>query len=38
MGRRHTIWTAIDRDYQNLRVGVQTLFRHVGTDTLTTAA
>ena len=38
MGRKPTIWTAIDRDYENLRVGMQTLFRHVGIDTLTAAA
>jgi hypothetical protein len=37
-GRKPKIWTAIDRDYENLRVGMQTLFRHVGIDTLTAAA
>ena len=38
MGRKPKNWTAIDRDYENLRVGMQTLFRHVGIDTLTAAA
>jgi hypothetical protein len=37
-GRKPKTWTAIDRDYENLRVGMQTLFRHVGIDTLTAAA
>jgi hypothetical protein len=38
MGRKPKTWTAIDRDYENLRIGMQTLFRHVGIDTLTAAA
>ena len=38
MGRKPKIWTAIDRDYENLRIGMQTLFQHVGIDTLTAAA
>ena len=38
MGRKPSSWTAIDHDYENLRVGMQTLFRHVGIDTLTAAA
>ena len=38
MGHKPKTWTAIDRDYENLRVGMQTLFRHVGIDTLTAAA
>ena len=38
MGRKPKTWTAIDRDYENPRVGMQTLFRHVGIDTLTAAA
>ena len=38
MGRKPKIWTAIDRDYENLRIGMQTLFRHVGIDTLTAGA
>jgi hypothetical protein len=38
MGRKPKIWTAVDRDYETLRIGMQTLFRHVGIDTLTAAA
>jgi hypothetical protein len=38
IGRKPKTWTAIDRDYENLRIGMQTLFRHVGIDTLTAAA
>jgi hypothetical protein len=38
MGRKPKNWTAVDRDYENLRIGMQTLFRHVGIDTLTAAA
>ena len=38
MGRKPKIWTAVDRDYENLRIGMLTLFRHVGIDTLPTAA
>ena len=38
MGRKPKTWTPIDRDYENLRIGMQTLFRHLGIDTLTTAA
>ena len=38
MGRKPAIWTAIDRDYENLRIGMETLFQHVGIDTLIAAA
>ena len=38
MGRKPKIWTAVDRDYETLRIGMQTLFRHVGIDTLPSAA
>lgn len=38
MGHKPKIWTAIDRDYENLRAGMHTLFRHVGIETLTAAA
>jgi hypothetical protein len=38
MGRKPAIWTAVDRDYENLRISMQTLFRHVGIDTLPAAA
>lgn len=30
IGRKPTIWTAIDRDYEHLRIGMQTLFGHLG--------
>jgi hypothetical protein len=38
MGRKPKNWTAVDRDDENLRVGMQTLFQHVGIDTLPAAA
>jgi hypothetical protein len=38
MGRKPRIWTAVDRDYETLRIGMQTLFQHVGIETLTAAA
>ena len=38
MGRKPKIWTAVDRDYETLRVGMQTLFRHVGIETRPAAA
>jgi len=31
MGRK--IWTLVDRDYQILRINMQTVFRHVGIET-----
>src|SRR6267154_1646079 len=33
MGRKPKIWTDADRDYEALRIGMQTLFRHVGIET-----
>jgi hypothetical protein len=33
MGRKPKIWTAVDRDYENLRIGMQALFLHVGIAT-----
>ena len=27
------IWTAADRDYETLRIGMKTLFQHVGIET-----
>jgi hypothetical protein len=30
MGRKLTHWTPVDRDYENLRIAMQTLFLHVG--------
>jgi hypothetical protein len=34
----HKRWTAVDRDYEALRIGMHTLFRHVGIETLPAAA
>jgi hypothetical protein len=33
MGRKPLHWTAVDRDYENLRVGMQALFGHLGITT-----
>ncbi len=33
MGRKPKIWTAVDRDYETLRIGMHILFRHVGIET-----
>jgi hypothetical protein len=33
MGRRPRIWTTVDRDYETLRISMQTLFRHIGIET-----
>ena len=38
MGRKPKNWTAVDRDYETLRIGMQTLFRHVGIETQPAAA
>jgi hypothetical protein len=38
MGRKPKTWTAVDRDYENLRIGMQALFQHVGIETLPAAA
>jgi hypothetical protein len=38
MGRKPKIWTPVDRDYENLRIGMQTLFRHVGIEAQPAAA
>jgi len=38
MGRKPRIWTAADRDYETLRIGMQTLFQHVGIETQPAAA
>ncbi len=32
-GRKPAHWTTIDRDYETLRAGMQTLFTHLGIDT-----
>jgi len=38
MGRKPKTWTAVDRDYENLRIGMQALFQHVGIETLPATA
>ena len=30
LGRKPAIWTPVDRDYETLRIGMQTLFHHLG--------
>jgi hypothetical protein len=37
-GRKPTIWTRIDRDYEALRIGMQTLFHDLGITPAATAA
>jgi hypothetical protein len=37
-GRKPAHWTRVDRDYENLRIAMQTLFAHVGIDALPAAA
>jgi hypothetical protein len=38
MGRKPTHWTPVDRDYENIRVGMQTLLGHLGITTIAAAA
>ena len=38
MGRKPKNWTAVDRDYEALRIDMQTLFTHVGIAALPAAA
>jgi hypothetical protein len=38
IGRKPKTWTPVDRDYENLRIGMHTLFQHVGIETQPTAA
>jgi hypothetical protein len=38
MGRKPKTWTTVDRDYENLRIAMQTLFQHVGIEALPAAA
>ncbi|HZC99213.1 MAG TPA: hypothetical protein VFA46_03195 [Actinomycetes bacterium] len=33
LGRKPAYWTAIDRDYESLRIGMQTLFADLGITT-----
>jgi hypothetical protein len=35
MGRKPAHWTPVDRDYETLRIGMQTLFDHLGLTTAT---
>jgi hypothetical protein len=34
IGRKPKVWTAIDRDYENVRIATQTLFGHPGISTV----
>ena len=38
MGRKPKIWTAVDRDYETLRIGMQGLFNDLGITASTAAA
>lgn len=38
MGRKPTHWTRVDRDYETLRINMQTLFHHLGITTTGAAA
>jgi hypothetical protein len=38
MGRKPAVWTAVDRDYEQLRIHMQTLFGDLGITTAATAA
>ncbi len=38
MGRKPTHWTRIDRDYETLRINMQTLFHDLGITTTQLAA
>jgi hypothetical protein len=38
LGRKPGHWTAVDRDYEDLRIGMQSLFRHIGIEATPTAA
>ena len=38
MGRKPAHWTRIDRDYENIRIGMQTLFQHLGITPAAAAA
>jgi hypothetical protein len=37
-GRKPTTWTTIDRNYEQIRINMQTLFTNLGITTATTAA
>ena len=36
-GRKRKTWTVIDRDYEQLRINLQTLFGHLGIQTAAAA-
>jgi hypothetical protein len=38
MGRKPKIWTPVDRDYEALRIGMHTLFRHIAIEAQPAAA
>lgn len=38
IGRKPKIWTPVDRDYETLRIDMQTLFQHIGIQTQPAAA
>ena len=38
MGRKPMTWTPVDRDYESLRIDLQTLFTHLGITTTQPAA
>jgi hypothetical protein len=38
LGRKPAHWTAIDRDYESLRIGMQTLFADLGITASSAAA
>lgn len=38
LGRKPACWTAVDRDYELLRIGMQSLFRHIGIEATPAAA
>ena len=38
MGRKPMTWTPVDRDYETLRIDLQTLFTHLGITTTQPAA
>jgi hypothetical protein len=37
-GRKPAVWTRVERDYETLRIGMQTLFHHLGITPVTLAA
>lgn len=38
MGRKPKVWTAVDRDYEQIRIDMQALFGHLGLSTVAAAA